>query len=36
MEKGDHGHTEVTRTADIPAIKALIEEGITLGSPFAS
>ncbi len=36
MEKDEHGHTQVKRTADMPAITALDEEGIPLGSLWYS
>jgi predicted ATPase len=36
MEKDEKGHTQVKRTADMQAIKALEEEGIPLGSLWYS
>jgi len=36
MEKDEKGHTQVKRTADMPAIEALEEEGIPLGSLWYS
>lgn len=36
MEKDEYGHTQVKRTADMPAIAALEEEGIPLGSLWYS
>ncbi len=36
MEKDEHGHTQVKRTADMTAITALDEEGIPLGSLWYS
>ncbi|MBF0496088.1 MAG: AAA family ATPase [Deltaproteobacteria bacterium] len=36
LEKDDLGHTQATRTADMPAIKELVKEGIPLGSLWYS
>ncbi|MBF0552896.1 MAG: AAA family ATPase [Deltaproteobacteria bacterium] len=36
LEKDDLGHTQITRTADMPAIKELVKEGIPLGSLWYS
>lgn len=36
MEKDVHGHTQVKRTADMPTIKELAQEGIPLGSLWYS
>jgi len=36
MRKDDSGHTQVTRTADIPTITALRDEGLPLGSLWYS
>jgi predicted ATPase len=36
MEKDTHGHTQVKRTADMPTIKELAQEGIPLGSLWYS
>jgi predicted ATPase len=36
MEKDDDGKTQVRRTADIPVVKAMIDEGIPLGSLWYS
>jgi hypothetical protein len=36
MEKDEDGKTQVRRTADIPIVRAMIEEGIPLGSLWYS
>ena len=36
MEKDDLGQTKITRTADLPIISAMVEEGIPLGSLWYS
>jgi predicted ATPase len=36
MEKDDHGHTQVTRTADLPIVGEMVKEQIPLGSLWYS
>lgn len=36
LEKDQNGNTQVTRTSDIPIVKAMVEEGVPLGSLWYS